>query len=425
MNPEPRARARTSGFFKRLLAVALPACLLAGAAVLYWQAAALAPTVPYDEALWLHRSMVPPSDISDSTRYWWAIDIPGMNRWAYYAALKVTGFDHVPEGEPEAWSIRDGLCCFQGKPILWAAGPRLQQMHYACGYYTPRRSILLMRAVNLAAFFFALSALWLCALWILRSRWLALLAVTPLLLAPVLAMDIAFITASGDVFLLAWCAATLAAWLYFHSRGRATSPRAVVIIGILAGMATASKHPGVLVAVAYAAYLTLSATGARRMLLPVLGMGIAFAAFSVVNPVILAGRFEPWEVCRQMMARRAEVAAKHIEHGGGLSYAVLMKGVLSWWPLLPLAVYAMWRARRAWWFQPVALWACFLVVGIMVGLFLSGDGSSQRYMAPVEVGLLFLTALCFLWRTNRATAYGGAQEPAGAPRTLSPAARVG
>jgi len=352
----------------------------------------------FDEPLWFMRSLVTPADLSTATYRRWAKDIPGVNRWAYYVTLKVTGLDRIPADEMPCWSIGDEFILFNGMPVnvpvYSKAFTTLPDWEAVQGRYAPRRGIMAMRMVDLGAYAVCIVSLWLTAWLVLRHKWLAALTATPLVLSPVLARDLAFFVTSGDVFLLASLSATLAAMTFFHLRGRGTSSLSILVVSILGGLAASSKHPGVLAVAAFAAYLAWQSRGWQRLVNPIGAVMISLATFAAINPVFIFCPGEwPWNVCIDMMQRRAEVNRIQMSSYGVVTATEMFK--FFWWPFLPAGAYALWASRKEPWFPAVGCWAIFIIGGMLLGM-MQIKVATSRYVAPLEMAVFFPVALCVI-----------------------------
>jgi hypothetical protein len=268
-----------------------------------------------------------------------------------------------------------------------------------------------MRIADVATFGACLFLMWLTARMVLKSNWLAAFSILPLVLSPTFARDVSFIISSGDVFLATALAATLAAWTYFHLKGSGTSWVSIFVVSALAGIATSSKHPGVLAVAAFASYLAWQAHGWKRVAYPLAACAISFAVFTALNPAVIFYPGEwPWSVLAMMVHQRGIVIAQHIGQTP-LSATECFK--FFWFPILPVGVYALWVSRKEPWFPSVGLWAAFLTVGVVLGM--TGIRiASDRYLAPLEMGMYFPISLAMLSLGRRLAACARPAAEAGA-----------
>jgi hypothetical protein len=397
-----------------VLALASLAALL-GAVVLQARGT---PTTPFDEPLWFARSLVLPSDASDPDYRAWAVDVPAVNRWVYYAVLHATGLDEIPPGEPRCWSMRGGELRWYGKPLPKWVREYYSDVYYLewwdrnFGPYCPRRAVMAMRYTNIAFFALFAALLWCAAAQVLSSRLWATAAVLPILLAPTCLrpIGISFVTWSGDVFMAAAMSAALAVWLRYHLKGRGASASAIVAVGILCGLAVASKHTGVLLVAAYAVYLALTAKGLGRLLRPLAALLVAASVAALLNPIVfLYPGASPWQVIEMAADRRASVLARQLATLKPCPWGSLMAGAFYWWPLVPAALAAVWACRRERWFAPVALWCGFLAGGAGAGL-LRIRVMQERYALPLLTGFAFLSCVCAITAARKARSGPGAAE---------------
>jgi hypothetical protein len=349
------------------------------------------PTRPVDEALWFQRSILSPLHVEGEGRMW-GIDIPAVNRWLWWAALKATGTDKVPRGEPPAWYLDDeGNMMFQGRWTLpiWLEGPDgpLDRWMARHGAYAPRRAILVMRSVNVAVFALFLLGLWYAGRRISGCAAAASLAIVPVALAPIMCESVAFVSLSGDVPMLAASTWALVLWLRGCERGAALHWRNVLGVGALCGLATASKHSGVLPLGAFILWLSLQGGIRRRIVNIALAGSAAFAVFFCLNPVLFLSPGEyPIAILMEMISRRSAVAALHVSLHGPVSWSQFYGDTLFWWLLVVPYCYALWRYRREWWAGPLALWSGVFIIGTLAG------GVEMRafhphYRAPMEMAL--------------------------------------
>jgi hypothetical protein len=373
-------------------------------------------TYAVDEAGWFMRSQESPLSFSDPRAYAWAVDVPALNRWVYWAVLDATGLDRVPDGERRIWNLRSDAA---GRPELYAFDIRwpgqpgaaearkpsfLSRREREWGAVAPRRAIVVMRLVNVLTFGAVLLCLWLVGALITRParhwKWLAAIMPGAVLcsVAYVLpATAVAWRIWSGDVFLTAFLTGGLALWLWLHKRGTAATGRGALALGVVAGLAVSAKLTGLLMLWPMMLYLGLTARGVRRLTLPAICAGAAFAVFLAVNPALyLTGR-APWTVCADMLARRGQVVDAWLRNRPVLSFfgAVAAVTGTEGRVLLPILAYVLWRKRRAWYVLPILSWALFLVVGTIGGAVSMGMFHAH-YAAPYDLGFGVLVVTAFL-----------------------------
>lgn len=391
------------------------------------------PTHCKDEPLWFLRSQAPPWDLSADAAQFWSIDCMGANRLVYWAALRATGLWRVPAGEKPGWQVdrRARLIKWRGwrAPQEWLkdfnawTSDTYGAYH---GVYAPRRAILLMRHVNIAAYGLTLVCLWGVAFLALRSPLWATVAASPLLLMPAVANGTVFLSWSGDVFMAAAAALTLLAWTWAHLRGMALRRVWVLVIGFAAGLVTAAKQPGVLVVFAVVVYYAWKSRGWARVWNPLAAGAVAFVAFAAVNPVVfLCPGENPVNILIEMCVRRTEVMKMIAANRGALELSEVARQAFPWWWLLPGLLAAAWQARRAPWFVPVALWSGCLIIGTAWGL-ISAKAFEPRYLAPLEWALGMPVTLATIWSCGRGRALSAedALRVARGGQTLSGALRA-
>ena len=404
--PEP-------GWFDRKFGPAVAALVLVFIVLCAIGQAIHTDTFPLDEPLWFHRSRVLPSDTSNPDYMLWAIDVPAVNRWVYYAVLHATGLDEISEWEWPCWSMRDGRIFWYtwATPANWKErygdNYNLEWWKRQNGEYAPRKAIMAMRFTNIAFFSLFLVLMWVSAVLILRSRIWAILAVLPLALVPTFLDDqgISFTTWSGDIFMVTAMAGCFVAWLWYHLAGEGTSIRAIIILGLTSGLAAGSKQTGVLLVGAVLAYLVWASRGRARFYRPLAALAVAAVAIIATNPVFVTNGIGalPWDVGLMVVRRRAEIVAGFMRSDGPTSFSGLCVGAFYWWPILPAVCAAIWACRKEKWFPPVAFWAAFLGFGA-AGALIDMKMMQERYTAPVHMGFYFIVAVCTITAARRMNA---------------------
>jgi hypothetical protein len=345
---------------------------------------------------------VPPTDLSTEEYRLWAIDVPSVNRWLYWAALKAASASEIPQSECRAWELKDGEICFFGKPgyVKWVTsdpGPEfLKWFERLHGPYAPRRGILALRMADLAGFGAMLVFLWLAARLVLRSDMLATLAVLPICMVHYWVTCIAFVSGSGDIFMMAGFAAALYLWLKYHLASEGASWRSVAVVAATLGLAMSAKHQAVVVLAAFAAYLFLYARGWRRLVAPAAAAAVAFAVFLFLNPVVLAHPDAgPLRVLAMMVARRGEVVAEAQSRIPRQGLSEIWNLDFYWLPFLPVAAAAFLAMRRERWVAPLLLWCASITLSSAFGL-ATIRYFQRNYLAPLEMSLYFTLALAAL-----------------------------
>lgn len=331
------------------------AALVILAGVLALQAATT-PLTPYDEPLWYQRSQQPIWQTDGPNDYFWAVDVPGQCRLVYWCALK-------------AFSLGG-----QGFKLPDYTLPLSENKGKGAG--APADAVLAMRGANVAASLGAIAALYLAAAWTLGSRKWALLAVMPVLLSPVYAPSIVP-RVGPDALLLAWCAAFLCAWVWFHKQGRGLSWRSALVLGVIGGLATFAKINGALVCFAYLGY----ACCRRKPLQGLVCLGVAFAVYYLANPAFIGTN--PAELLQDVIARRATVMAARDGTNGPLGFFPTLSASIDCWPLLPFVALLFWRVRKEPWAAPYLWWGGTLIVATIATINLP----LPRYLGPVHFGL--------------------------------------
>lgn len=347
------------------------AILVLGAAVTSGVLAAVAkPPEMYDDPLWYRRSLTPLCQQGE-TAYGLAVDLPGMCRLSYGAVLRAAGLDELPYREVD-YSLSPGA-------------------NWERGAYAPIDAVLAMRGVNLAAFTGAILCLYAVAHRCLERRpLLALLPVAPFVLAPTF-IDEIVPHVGPDALLTLWLAAFLLVWIWGEARGRALSWQWAVLLGLVGGIAAFAKQNGALVVLGYAAYAAAYTRGWKRAALPALALGVTFGVFYFSNPGLI-GEW-PHTVVADILSRRAVAASRLDTVYRGLTWTESLEYGVRYWSLLPVLLFALWRARKAPWSRPVYFWggALFLGTITMINLPL------PRYLGPLQLGLYFPAVLAVVW----------------------------
>jgi len=382
----------------------LPVLFLAGSLVIPIYQATHDRIAAWDEPFWFMRAQVAPFDFDGYKHQVMAVDQLALQRWVFWPALRLTGLDVVGPDERPIWEMKDGHMYYLERgyvpwrtPDSWKAMDlrryTVEEWNDVHGEYAPRRAIVLLRLVNVCMYGLMLVCLWLAARMALRSETLAILPALPFVLLPFWNGHMSFILASGDVFLLCGFSATLALWLRCHLGGGA-SWKSAMALGVLGGLTTSAKHPGVLVVAAVCGYLFLEGRRWLRLELPLLSFAVAVCVFVALNPVIwLCPGRTPAEVlswisrCRQVHA--AEVAAANLT----VPISQMSQNLSFLWAALPATVMLAWGMRTNRWLKPVLWWGCFIAVGVTAGLFALLD-PQPRYFAPVELAVFFTLTLC-------------------------------
>ena len=350
------------------------------------------PVWRFDEPLWFARSTVTPADVSTRERQFWAIDVPGLNRWVYWTVLTLSNLKRVQPDEAHCWRVlKDKMYWQDGVKPYFDAGI-LPQWERAHGAYAPPRVIEAMRFTNIAAFVLGLALLYAVAWRLSRSHAVSLVAVLPLVLSPLFALKLAFVTSSGDILLFTTLALVLWLWTWKPAPTFAN----VLIVGAACGLAVSAKHPGVLALGAYSVWLVWQSRGWRRILNPAIACGTAFLVFAALNPVVF---LHPEASCLRVLAtmsvRRAKMAeALTVSHP--MTIVTALSVLTPYWALVPLNIFAAIRAIRNVELAPLVLWSVVLWVGTILAYWLMG-AAMEFYLGPVEYGLFFPTAVLCLW----------------------------
>ena len=345
------------------VARALSIMALAAIAGFYvWQAVTV-PTMTYDEPLWFNRSRTWPWKVSQPFQRDWDTDVPGLNRLVWGCALRLTGTNIIPKGEP---------------PFLTAAdGPRNAYEWSLTKRPCPRKAILVMRGVNLAVFFTLLGGAYATFRRMGYGRGRAFLALCFVAAIPRWWMrdwPAAYKCSSGDVFLA--CAGVWTLYALFGSR----TWRNAVLAGVIAGLATSSKHTGALLVVAAA--LTYWRFPARALVVGV----VAFGVFVAVNPIVALDAAGPVAVLRDMIERR------------GALVALLDKGQSVWHELFEHCavwvvagavspIFAVYARQRT-----LALWCVIFAGGTLVG-FQALPLLHVQYLLPLELAAVMTVSV--------------------------------
>jgi len=356
---------------------------------------------PVDELTWVERSLIldwipDPNVICGSAqpvrgsgwRYYFCIHHPTVARLAYRVVLRSAGFC-----DPPAKRYNDR--------ITYDENCRL-------GNILPVQMRELLRATNAAFVLAALVLAYFALLQVCPSRFLALLALLPIVYEP--SITGAFNSTVGyigtDAILLFMLVLFLFAWLHMGDRG----PGSAVVLGILGGLAASTKYNGVLAPLAAMAYFAVRQTGWRRVTRPLVTGAVAAAVFVALNPIYLAGGPAwAWKVFGDTL--RVLSAGQKPEALQGMTVNGFSERLLLMFPdvvfLLPVVVLmsGVWRSRGL---LQVIFWAAFLMGGNLIALRLF----LPTYAAPVR--LAFLLALMAAALAKARNLFGRQDSPGGA-----------
>lgn len=349
----------------------LALCLLA---VLLLQAAQTKLT-PYDEPLWYRRAQRPIWSTSSEYDYIRAVDVPGGCRLIYWAALKATNQ--------------------MGKPYLMPDyeipfGTR-ETME---GRTAPGDAVLIMRGCNVIGYMLGLLCLYKVALWGLKRPLLAALAVSPLVVSPLFPVQIVP-RVGPDAFLMGGLSACLFTWVLGERRGKLFSLKWSVLMGLVFGATIICKVNGAFALFAYMAYAACYGRGRERVTAGVVAFIVAGTCFYFFN-IAFIGRW-PHAVMFDIINRRLVVAAFLDTKYGVLGWTEVWNHSVALWPIIPVALYACWSARKNAVLRPILWWGCFLFLGTLF----STNWKIPRYLGPVELGLYFPVALAMLLGIQR------------------------
>jgi hypothetical protein len=349
----------------------LPICLGLLAVLLLWQAIC-APLYPFDEPLWYLRcARIWPCQFHSKWAYGAAVDLPAVNRWLYGSALRATGLHTLP--------------CPR------ADYSKTLEQNRAEGRVAPWRAVMVMRSVNVVVLCAMVGTLYCAAYLVVGSRWWALAAVIPVVASKTFSMRLTEKVAP-DAMLLCMMALTLAPWLAWHLRGDIGKWKMGLYLGLLAGLATATKLNGGLLVIALVVYFAITCGKWERVFVPLMTTGAAFAVFVLVNPVMWYGYIPVFSPTVDMLARRFVIMAIKAAQYGPMSFTDFAQQALPTWPLLPLMLAVFFAAWRQPWFLPVACWGGALAIGT----FFTIGVPVQHYLAPLELGLYFPAALALV-----------------------------
>ncbi|MHC4714801.1 MAG: hypothetical protein ACYTAN_16275 [Planctomycetota bacterium] len=334
---------------------------------------------PCDEPLWIERSSRPIWKCEAPLDYRWAVDVSGMVRLVYGAALPVV--DNC-----RGANTRTDYTLTYGENLMRGSGAKPD-------------AVLLCRGVNVLAFAAALVALYLAALSLIRRPILALLPVAPLMLSRLYPYSI--IPRLGpDALLAAWLAMFLLAWLWLDRRGRAATWRGAVTLGIVGGLCVFAKINGALAILAYATWLIVYAKG-RAKWLAGLSLAAAFIVYYAANPAFWG--VMPDALIFDVLCRRAFIAARSSQNYPLWSSRTWSEG-LRCWPFVPLALWVLWRCRSRQ-LSPLYFWGLFIAAGNLALINLPLD----RYLGPVELAGYFTVSVAWVLTVRKGKRIQGSQ----------------
>jgi len=319
------------------------------------------PARSWDETINVKASLHDVSDYTGERGYVYSIDHPALKRYVYGAVLRACGITSVETPE-----------------VDYAMG---EQWNIEHGHLPPLAVVMPLRAVNAAVMTGAVVIIYLAALAALGNGWLAALTAAPLLFSERIANGaVSYI--GCDAFLAFFMALALYLMILLAGRKRAVSLPGVVLLGIVAGLATCAKLNGALVVVAVMIYLALAARGADRVMKPVIAGATALVIFLAVNPVMRGGGLD-WifGVVWDMMARRRYIWHAQYEQFT-LSRVQLVARFFPYAPFVWAVIAGGVILRRRKWLPPLAIWSAVLVIGTLVSV----NRTYDRYFLPVHMG---------------------------------------
>jgi len=329
----------------------------------------------FDDAEWSLKALwVPRPHFSNKVKaegeFRYEITVPSLYRWYAGAVIRVAG---VQDQCIDAVSPREWF-----PPEVPETPPAmLSRREY--GFVQP---VVLdtLRSANVFLYTVMLCFLFVIAYGITGKSVAAVFTLAPIAISPTFWDCVAW-RMGPDALLCLMFVVTLAAWLWLGGWKR------LVLVSVLCGLTCATKQNGVLVLAAWCGYLVFSSKGARRVLWPLIAVVVAGIVFCAVNPATWHG---PWRfLVGSVWMRRVLANGMAMGHEQRTSWQFL-NDALPLWPVVPVYLGLLWGRRREEWLQPIAWWSIFLVFGTLLTI----PATETRYLAPLELGLYFATAVC-------------------------------
>ncbi len=305
---------------------------------------ALSAPLRIDDSTDLVRLGHPPTWSSEATSYRWAIESPALYRWVDYGAL------------------------------------------ISCGADEKKAAVTALRCVNAAWLVGALACTVLLARGVTGGWGWGLVVAAPLALSGRFGAGVGG-AVSPDAAFTFFLALMALVWVRHDSVGNATAWRRVFVMGTLGGLALSTRYGAAFALTAYAVHLVGSRGAAGLSRAAVLAATVA-AVFIAVNPVMWRGGPIWWgTVWRDAIELRA--GELQLRADGIRQYAARLSAAFPMWYVAPVLAWLFWRARRARWFVPLALWAGCLALGAA----LTAYDASDRNLVPLQMPLIVLVML--------------------------------
>jgi len=302
-----------------------------------------APTDGHDDS-GLARLKRPPAWSDEALSYRWAIKTPALYRWVDYGALAL------------------------------------------CGASNAGAALAVVRCVNAVWLVGALACIVLLARGATGSWGWGLVVAAPLALSGRFGAGVGG-SVSPDAAFTFFLALMALVWVRHDLSGNAAAWPRVLTVGVLGGLALSTRYGAALVLVAYAAHLVGSRRVAGLSRAAVFAATVA-AVFAAINPVMWRGGPVWWaDVWRDVIELRAGELQLQTDDIRG--FAVQLSAAFPAWYAAPVLAWLFWRARRARWFVPLALWAGCLAFGAA----LTAYDVSDRNIVPLEMPLIVLVML--------------------------------
>ncbi|MHC4713683.1 MAG: phospholipid carrier-dependent glycosyltransferase [Planctomycetota bacterium] len=280
------------------------------------------------------------------------------------------------------------------------------------GRLPPFREVVVpLRWTNAAFVIAAVLLVYFTAYLVTRAPYLSLLSAVPLVLDYRIASGVVAYLGT-DAILAFFLALSLFVLVLFDAKGIASRAGAVVVLGIIGGLAASVKFNGALVAIAYCVYLAAKCKGVDRIAKPALAALISLAVFVALNPILQRSGVD-WvsSVIGDMLSRRTRLWV------GQRAAWFLPRPILvaRFFPHLSFlftvsAALLLWRKRKG--LAAAAIWAGVLVVGTVASV----NCTFQRYHLPVTMSVYLLAGVAvpallrhFRGKDDEGTAQGRAR----------------
>jgi hypothetical protein len=356
-----------------------------------------------DDLTWVDRYLVswrlPEERVADPDvageeyrlQYYYALNHPSFARIVYGALVRAVGITERP-----------------ARRYNYDLG---RLVNLRLGNALPQDQMLKVRWLNIG-FFTATVLAAFAGLWLVGgNRLLAVIGALPVALDPVFSADFRAVVPyiGADTLFIFLTVLFWLAWL----RLREKTVAAAFALGVLGGLATATKVNGAFMVAGAVFYYALSERGARRAWAAGLVAVLSLIVFLALNPICMGGGLswahKVFDDTIHMMefVRESKVSQTWARY-------TRMEIILAGLPLavfLPAVAGLVWRARKERWVEPTIFWSASIVFANL-GLIYMAD---PRYTAPARTAFVLLVSAGAIsaFKARQAAARAGTDEGQG------------